>query len=86
MKRSADEADVGAVITEFKQVDEMLGKVRRTSMPSAGYPATDSLSFQLIKDLKAYRNSWEDILKLQYDTSEAFANLYKPIEPSNAPC
>lgn len=85
MKRSADEADVGAVISEFKQVDEMLGKVRRTPMPSAGYPATDSLSFQLIKDLKAYRNSWEDILKLQYDTSEAFANLYKPIEPSNAP-
>lgn len=35
----------------------------------------------MIRDLKAWRNNWEDILKLQYDCSEAFANLYKPIEP-----
>ena len=41
-----------------------------------------NLSTQLIKDLKSWRNAWEDMLKLQYDTSEAFAALYKPIEGS----
>lgn len=40
---------------------------------------------QLAKDLVAWRNGWDDILKLQYDTTEAFATLYKPIEPSNDP-
>jgi len=39
----------------------------------------------LIKDVKAWQTGWEDVLKYQYDTSEAFANLYKPIEPTNDP-
>ncbi|KAK3671957.1 hypothetical protein LTR78_008132 [Recurvomyces mirabilis] len=65
MKRSADEADVGQILTEFKQVDEMLS--------------------QLTKDLTAYRNSWDDILKLQYDCSEALVTLYKPIGPLDDP-
>lgn len=39
----------------------------------------------MIKDLKAYRTAWEDILKLQYDTTEAFAYLYKPLEPPPDP-
>lgn len=30
----------------------------------------------------AYRNAWDDMLRLQYETSEAFAYLYKPLEPS----
>lgn len=33
-----------------------------------------------MKDLKAWRDGWDDILRLQYNASEAFANLYKPIE------
>ncbi|KXL49952.1 MAG: hypothetical protein FE78DRAFT_159772 [Acidomyces sp. 'richmondensis'] len=59
LKRSADEADVSAVLAEFQAVDAML----------------DSL----LIDFKAFRNSWEDILRVQYDCSEAFANLYQPI-------
>jgi amphiphysin len=39
----------------------------------------------LIKDIKAWRMAWEDVLKFQYDASEAFANLYKPIEPASSP-
>ena len=39
----------------------------------------------MIKDLKTWRNAWEDILKFQYDNSEAFATLYKPIEPVSDP-
>lgn len=39
----------------------------------------------MIKDFKAWRTSCEDILKFQYDTSEAFATLYKPIEAANDP-
>lgn len=61
MKRSADEADVGVILTEFKEVESML-----TS---------------LLADLKAYRNSWADILTLQYDCAEACATLYKPVGP-----
>ena len=39
----------------------------------------------MIKDLTEWRAAWEDILKLQYDASEAFADLYKPVEPSSDP-
>lgn len=39
----------------------------------------------MIKDLKAFKTAWEDTLKLQYDASEAFATLYKPIEPAADP-
>ena len=39
----------------------------------------------MIKDLKAWRDGWEDVLRLQYDSSEAFANLYKAIEPPSDP-
>lgn len=39
----------------------------------------------MIKDIKAWRTAWEDILKYQYDAAEAFASIYKPIEPSNDP-
>lgn len=39
----------------------------------------------MTKDLKTWRNGWDDILKLQYDASEALANLYKPIEPTADP-
>ena len=35
---------------------------------------------QLIRDIKAWRNAWDDILKFQYDASEAFATIYKPME------
>ncbi|KAF2768181.1 hypothetical protein EJ03DRAFT_328546, partial [Teratosphaeria nubilosa] len=65
MKRSADQQDVGAVIAEFKAMDEMLDR--------------------LIKELRAYRHAWEDILRLQYNCSEALANLYKPIEGAPKP-
>ena len=60
-KRSADTADVGSVIAEFKATDEML--------------------LRLEKDLTTWRNGWEEILRYQYDSAEAFAALYKPIEP-----
>nr|POE66158.1 isoform 4 of sh3 domain-containing ysc84-like protein 1 [Quercus suber] len=46
-------------------------------------PPSDSA--QLVKDLKDWRNNWEDVLKLQYDISEAFANLYRAIEPTSDP-
>jgi amphiphysin len=65
MKRSADEADVGAILAEFKSMDDMLDR--------------------LIKDLKAYRNAWEDILRVQYDCSEAFATIYNPIRGATKP-
>ncbi|KAK0303899.1 hypothetical protein LTR01_007761 [Friedmanniomyces endolithicus] len=51
----------------------------------AEFKAVDDMLTQLIKDLTAYRNSWDDILKLQYDTIEALAFLYKPLEPSADP-
>lgn len=44
----------------------------------AGHPANRQ---QLAKDLKTWKEGWEDILKGQYEAVEAFANLYKPIEP-----
>ena len=40
---------------------------------------------QLIIDLKAWREGWEDILKLQHDAVDAFVYLYKPIEPTDDP-
>ncbi|KAK5744959.1 hypothetical protein LTR17_001710 [Elasticomyces elasticus] len=64
-KRKEDQADVGVVLAEFKEVDDMLTK--------------------LVKDLTAFRNSWDDILKLQYDLTEAVATLYKPLDPANDP-
>ncbi|KAK0768123.1 hypothetical protein LTS02_012013 [Friedmanniomyces endolithicus] len=51
----------------------------------AEFKAVDDMLTQLIKDLTAYRNSWDDILKLQYDTTEALATLYKPLEPTADP-
>ncbi|KAM0716627.1 hypothetical protein Q7P37_008072 [Cladosporium fusiforme] len=60
-KRSDDQADVGAVLADFK--------------------ATDAMIEQLAKDLKGWKEGWEDILKGQYEAAEAFANLYKPCEP-----
>ncbi|KAK1051288.1 hypothetical protein B0A54_17724 [Friedmanniomyces endolithicus] len=54
----------------------------------AEFKAVDDMltqHYQLIKDLTAYRNSWDDILKLQYDTTEALATLYKPLEPTADP-
>lgn len=65
LKRSDDQQDVGAVIAEFKSVENMLER--------------------LLRDLKTWRDSWDDVLKLQYDASEAFANLYKPLEPPPDP-
>ncbi|KAI7026541.1 hypothetical protein KC355_g616, partial [Hortaea werneckii] len=44
----------------------------------------DSLE-RLAKDIREYRNSWEDALKLQYDAAEAFASIYKPIDCQPAP-
>ncbi|KAK3063869.1 hypothetical protein LTR53_018731, partial [Teratosphaeriaceae sp. CCFEE 6253] len=51
----------------------------------AEFKTVDDMLTQLIKDLTTYRNSWDDILKLQYDTTEAFATLYKPLDPINDP-
>lgn len=34
-----------------------------------------------MKDLKSWKEGWEDILKGQFEAAEAFASLYKPIEP-----
>lgn len=65
LKRSDDQQDVLAVISEFKSIENMLER--------------------LLRDLKLWRDSWDDILKLQYDTSEAFAALYKPLEPPPDP-
>lgn len=65
LKRSEDKQDVGAVIAEFKSVENMLER--------------------LLRDLKTWRDSWEDVLKLQYDAAEAFASLYKPLEPPPDP-
>ncbi|EGP89203.1 uncharacterized protein MYCGRDRAFT_70391 [Zymoseptoria tritici IPO323] len=59
MKRSDDQQDVGAVISEFKSTENMLDRLAR--------------------DLKTWRESWEDILKYQSDAAEAFVTLYKPI-------
>lgn len=65
LKRSEDQQSVGAVIAEFKSIENMLER--------------------LLRDLTAWRNSWDDILKLQYDACEAFANLYKPLDPPPEP-
>lgn len=82
LKRSADQQDIGAVLAEFKAVDDMLSSVCDVH-PFPTILVTNLL--QLIKDLKDWRNNWEDVLKLQYDASEAFATLYHPIEPTNDP-
>ena len=45
-------------------------------------PRDDKLTYdQLVKDLKSWKEGWEDILKGQFEAAEAFANLYKPMEP-----
>ena len=49
------------------------------------FTAVQEMLDRLIKDLKAYRDTWSDILTFQYDASEALANLYKPIEPVSDP-
>jgi len=87
MKRSDDGQDVGTVLAEFKAVDEMLSSVRLSLqiLHRRSRMLTSSLTAQLIKDLKSYRNTWEDILRYQYDCSEALANLYKPIDPPPPP-
>ncbi|KAK5118347.1 hypothetical protein LTR62_002860 [Meristemomyces frigidus] len=64
-KRTADEAEVGTILSEFKEVESMLNT--------------------LLADLKAYRNSWADIITLQYDCAEACATLYKPVGPLDDP-
>ncbi|KAK0905268.1 hypothetical protein LTR57_018388 [Friedmanniomyces endolithicus] len=51
----------------------------------AEFKAVDEMLTQLIRDLTAFRNSWDDILKLQYDTIEALAFLYTPLEPASDP-
>lgn len=49
------------------------------SVVLAEFQAADRMLDTLIKDLKIWRDSWEDILTLQYNASEAFATLYKPL-------
>lgn len=49
------------------------------------FKAVDDMLDRLIKDVKAWQTGWEDVLKFQYDTTEAFANIYKPMEPTNDP-
>ncbi|KAM3416204.1 hypothetical protein BST61_g7810 [Cercospora zeina] len=51
----------------------------------AEFKATDDMLSRLEKDIIIWRNGWEEILKYQYDASEAFASLYKPIEPPPEP-
>jgi amphiphysin len=50
----------------------------RRSQPTS---EQDANTRQLVKDLKSWKEGWEDILKGQYEAAEAFANLYKSIEP-----
>ncbi|KAK4503087.1 hypothetical protein PRZ48_006514 [Zasmidium cellare] len=76
----------------MKSVQRFGGKMMKRSADQqdvgaviASFKATDDMLDRMIKDLKAWRNGWDDILKLQYDASEAFANLYKPIEPATYP-
>ncbi|GAB7360321.1 hypothetical protein MBLNU230_g8077t1 [Neophaeotheca triangularis] len=51
----------------------------------ADFKAVDAMLDSLLRELKTWRNGWEDILKLQYDCADAFTYLYKPIEPTNDP-
>ncbi|PPJ55836.1 hypothetical protein CBER1_07431 [Cercospora berteroae] len=51
----------------------------------AEFKATDDMLLRLEKDITIWRNGWEEILKYQYDASEAFASIYKPIEPPPEP-
>ncbi|KAF2214154.1 hypothetical protein CERZMDRAFT_38084 [Cercospora zeae-maydis SCOH1-5] len=51
----------------------------------AEFKATDDMLLRLEKEITIWRNGWEEILKYQYDTSETFASLYKPIEPPPEP-
>ncbi|EME45295.1 hypothetical protein DOTSEDRAFT_79334 [Dothistroma septosporum NZE10] len=76
----------------MKSMQRMAGKMTKRSADQqdvgaviASFKATDDMLDRLAKDLVAWRNGWDDILKLQYDASEAFADLYKPIEPANDP-
>ncbi|KAF2171708.1 hypothetical protein M409DRAFT_63321 [Zasmidium cellare ATCC 36951] len=76
----------------MKSVHRLGGKMMKRSADQqdvgaviASFKATDEMLDRMIKDLKTWRNGWDDILKLQYDASEAFANLYKPIEPATYP-
>ncbi|EME84822.1 uncharacterized protein MYCFIDRAFT_98114, partial [Pseudocercospora fijiensis CIRAD86] len=76
----------------MKAVQRMGGKMMKRSADHhdvgaviGEFKSTDDMLDRLEKELKAWRNGWDDILKLQYDASEAFATLYKPIEPTSYP-
>ncbi|KAF7196365.1 LAS seventeen-binding protein 3 [Pseudocercospora fuligena] len=76
----------------MKAVQRMGGKMMKRSADQQDvgavlgeFKSTDDMLDRLEKELKAWRNGWDDILKLQYDASEAFATLYKPIEPTSYP-
>ncbi|KAI5362266.1 Putative SH3 domain, BAR domain, AH/BAR domain superfamily, SH3-like domain superfamily protein [Septoria linicola] len=51
----------------------------------AEFQSTDEMLSRLEKDLTIWANGWQDILKYQYEASEAFSVLYKPIEPPPEP-
>ncbi|KAF2481738.1 hypothetical protein BDY17DRAFT_299561 [Neohortaea acidophila] len=71
----------------MKSVQRNFGRIMKRSANEADvasviadFKAVDDMLERLIKDLIIWRNAWEDIFKFQYDTAEAFAVLYKPIE------
>ncbi|OQO13715.1 hypothetical protein B0A48_01945 [Cryoendolithus antarcticus] len=72
---------------KMKKVQRQFGKFTKrsedqadVSMVLAEFKGADEMLERLAKDLKKFKEGWEDVLKFQYDASEAFATLYKPIE------
>ncbi|OQN97970.1 hypothetical protein B0A48_16275 [Cryoendolithus antarcticus] len=71
----------------MKKVQRQFGKFTKRSEDQADvstvlaeFKGADEMLERLAKDLKKFKEGWEDVLKFQYDASEAFATLYKPIE------
>nr|OQO29269.1 hypothetical protein B0A51_07514 [Rachicladosporium sp. CCFEE 5018] len=72
---------------KMKKVQRQFGKLTKRSEDQADvstvlaeFKGADEMLERLAKDLKKFKEGWEDVLKFQYDASEAFATVYKPIE------
>ncbi|QIX00278.1 hypothetical protein AMS68_005795 [Peltaster fructicola] len=50
----------------------------------ADFKQADELLDRLIADLKSWRDGWQQILKMQYETADALATLYKDIATPDA--
>ena len=76
LPRTANDADIAAMLREFEEADQMLSKVCVTSIS----PYLSLLIIEQIVDAaKSWRDAWSDILARQLLMIEEFNTLYKPL-------